>query len=290
MDRAAPYVDARALGVHLESVIGHTLLRGYPDLGPTATTSVYAGDYMAGALGALAVMMALWHRRRTGRGQLVELAQAEGSSALVAQALMDFAINGHVQTAAGNRSPDAAPAGVYPCRSPGPPEEGDDRWIAITVGSDDEWLALRRELGEPAWAQASDLDTLAGRIAQHDAIDEHLAAWTRGFDDYPLFHRLQAAGIAAAPVLAAPRVRDDPHVQARNLWAPQDLYDAIGTFHYANPFYRFPETPVTVRQPPVAMGEHNEYVYKEVIGVSDEEYQRLVAAGHISMDFDASVP
>ena len=96
--------------------------------------------------------------------------------------------------------------------------------------------------------------------------------------------------MAAAPVLEASRVFDDPHVQARDLFQPQRLFDDVGTYRFMAPFYRFPETPVTVYQPPVAQGEHNEYVYKEVLGVSDEEYERLTAEGHISMDYDESVP
>ncbi len=91
-------------------------------------------------------------------------------------------------------------------------------------------------------------------------------------------------------MLEASRVHDDAQVQARGLFGPLELHDEIGSFTYNRPFLRFSETPLTVRQAPVAMGEHNEYVYKDVIGVDDEEYARLQNAGHISMDFDSSVP
>ena len=286
-----PYADARALGVHLESVMGHTLLRGYRDLDPSSNTPIFSGDYLAGAQAALAVMMALWHRKKTGRGQLVEVAQAENASALLAQALMDYSLNRNVQERIGNRSlHGAAPCGVYPCRSPGSSADAADRWIAITVTSDDEWSALRAVMGEPDWARSPDLATGDGRAACQDLLDARLADWTRDFDDYELFHRLQAAGVPAAPVLEASRAFDDPHVQARGLYQPQQLFDDVGTFRFTAPFYRFPETPVTVRQPPVAMGEHNEYVYKNVLGVSDEEYERLEADGHIAVDYDSSVP
>jgi crotonobetainyl-CoA:carnitine CoA-transferase CaiB-like acyl-CoA transferase len=286
-----PYANARATGVQLESVAGHSLLRGYADGDPSTNSAIYSGDYIAGAQAALATMMALWHRRKTGRGQLVEVPQAETATALLFQAFMDYSFNRNVQERLGNRSVyGAAPSGVYPCRSPGTPEDAGDRWIAITVASDDEWRALREVMGDPEWAQSADFETPEGRLAHHDLIDEKLSAWTRDFDDYELFHRLQAAGIAAAPVLEASRVMDDPHVQARGLYQPQRLFDDVGTFRFSAPFYRLPETPATVHQPPVAMGEHNEYVYKQVIGVTDDEYARLEAAGHISMDFDSSVP
>jgi crotonobetainyl-CoA:carnitine CoA-transferase CaiB-like acyl-CoA transferase len=288
---SGPYARARAFGAQLESVMGHTLLRGYRDLDSSSNRSIFAADQMAGAQGALATMMALWHRRKTGRGQLIEIGQAENASGMFVQAFMDYALNGNVQTRLGNRSVhDAAPCGAYPCRSPGTAEEAGDHWIAITVTSDEEWRALREVMGEPGWAQADDLATRSGRARSQDLLDTKLAEWTRGFDDYELFHRLQAAGVPAAPVLEASRIFDDPHVQARGLYQPQRLFDDVGTFRFMTPFYRFPETPATVYQPPVALGEHNEYVYRELLGVSDEEYRRLQAGGHIAMDFDPSVP
>ena len=288
---SGPYAHARAFGAQLESVMGHTLLRGYRDLDSSSNRAIFAADHMAGTQGALATMMALWHRRKTGRGQLIEIGQAENASGMFVQAFMDYALNGNVQSRLGNRSVhDAAPCGAYPCRSPGAAEDAGDHWIAITVTSDEEWRALREVMGEPQWAQTDGLATRSGRARSQDLLDTKLAEWTRGFDDYELFHRLQAAGVPAAPVLEASRIFDDAHVQARGLYQPQRLLDDVGTFRFMTPFYRFPETPSTVYQPPVALGEHNEYVYRELLGVSDEEYQRLQADGHIAMDFDPSVP
>jgi benzylsuccinate CoA-transferase BbsF subunit len=289
---SGPYSVARALGVHLESVMGHTLLRGYRELDPSNNSAIYSGDYMSGAQGCLAVMMALWHRKKTGKGQLIELAQAEGASPMFAQAFMDYALNGNVHGANGNRSVyEFAPCGVYPCISPGTAEEAADHWIAITVTSDDEWAALRRVMGDPEWSQDADLATVEGRAARQDLLDEKMAEWTRDFEDYDLFQRLQEAGVAAAPVLEASRVLDDPHVDARELYGPpRAIYDNVGQFRYMNPFYRFPESPSTHYKPPVAFGEDNDYVYREVLKVSDEEYERLKAGGHVSVDYDASVP
>lgn len=114
---SGPYTDARALGVHLESVMGHTGLRGYRDRDPTQTSPIYAGDYLAGTQSALAVMMAVWHRKRTGRGQLIELGQSENAAAMLAQAFMDYSLNGRSAERLGNRSVHGfAPYGVYPCK------------------------------------------------------------------------------------------------------------------------------------------------------------------------------
>ncbi len=286
-----PYNQARALGVHLESVLGHTLLRGYRNADPSENSAIFSGDYIAGAQASLAVMMAIWHRDQTGESQLVEIGQAENASAMLAQAFMEYSLNGTVPERRGNRSVyDFAPTGVYPCRPVGSAEDQGDRWISLSILSDNQWRALCEVMGNPDWATNPALATQAGRLAAHDEIDAHVALWTVRFDDYELFHLLQGAGIPSAPVLESSRVHDDRHVVERGLYQPQMLFDGAGPFRFNTPFIRLSETPTGVRQAPVALGEHNDYVYRELLGVDDAEYDRLVAAGHISMDFDASIP
>jgi crotonobetainyl-CoA:carnitine CoA-transferase CaiB-like acyl-CoA transferase len=158
------------------------------------------------------------------------------------------------------------------------------------VTTDDQWRALVAAMGSPDWAQKPSLATNAGRLAAHDEIDGHMSDWTVSFEDYELFHKLQAAGVPAAPVLESSRVFDDPHARARGLYQPQTLFGGIGPYRFATPFIRFSESPTSVRQPPVAFGEHNDYVYRELLGVDDAEFDRLVAAGHIAQDFDESIP
>ncbi|MEO8540154.1 MAG: CoA transferase, partial [bacterium] len=286
-----PYNQARALGVHLESVMGHTLLRGYRDADPSENSAIFSGDYLAGAQAALAVMMALWHREKTGEGQRVEIGQAENASAMLAQAFMTYELTGEVPQRIGNRSIyGLAPSGVYPCKSIGPRDECGDRWISIAISDDKEWRAFVEAMGSPVWATAPELATNAGRLAAHDAIDANIAEWTADKDDYELFHHLQAAGVSAAPVLEGSRAFDDAHVQARGLYQPQVLFDGQGPYRFNTPFLRFSETPTSVRQAPVGLGEHNEYVYRELLGCDEAEYDRLIAAGHIAQDFDATIP
>ncbi len=283
------YASARTMGAHLEGTMGHQILRGYLGADPNSNSGIFAADYIAATQIALAIMMAIWHRNNTGKGQFIEMAQAENAAAMFAQAYMNYSFNGEVEQAIGNRSIYAAdgqaPSGVYPCLSPGGPETGDDRWIAITVTSNATWDALRAEMGDPEWARDPELGTAAGRAAAQDLIDEKLAEWTAGFEDDELFARLQAAGVAAAPVLEASRVLDDPHVQARNLYVPQELQDDIGVHNYPRPIYDFPESEGGIRRPPVAFGQDNDYVYKELLGMSDEECARLEAEGHIATAF-----
>ncbi len=284
-----PYYQARALGVHLEAVMGHTLLRGYDDADPSANTAIYSGDYLAGAQGAFAVMSAIWHRDRTGDGQLIEIAQAENAAAMFTQAIMDYSLNRHTQAAIGNRDVHGRyPCGVYPAKSPGTAATMEDRWVSIHVETDEQWQALGRAMGNPAWSADARFATNEGRAAHYREIDAHIAAWTAEREDYEVMHVLQAAGIAAAPVLEASRMFDDPHLRARGFFQTQTQAGS-GTHEYVGPLWQFPETPVEFSQPPVTFGEHNDYVYREVLKLPEAEYDALRAAGHIATEYDPSV-
>lgn len=285
-----PYAQARALGVHLEAVMGHSLLRGYADADPSSNTAIYSGDYLAGAQGAFAVMTALWHRDRTGEGQLIEIAQAENAAGMFTQAIMDYSLNGNVQGAIGNRDVHGtAPSGVYPALSPGTAQTMDDHWVAISIENDDQWRAFAAAIGSPAWANDARFATNAGRIEHHDELDRLISAYTAGQHDYDLMHRLQAAGVPATPVLEASRMFADPHLRARDFFKTQ-TQRASGTYEYVGPLWKLPGTPVEYYQPPVMFGEHNDYVYREVLNVSDDEFASLSAAGHIATEYDPSVP
>jgi crotonobetainyl-CoA:carnitine CoA-transferase CaiB-like acyl-CoA transferase len=285
-----PYARARALGVHLEAVMGHSLLRGYTDADPSSNTAIYSGDYLAGAQGAFAVMTALWHRDRTGEGQLIEIAQAENAAGMFTQAIMDYSLNGIVQGASANRDiHGTAPSGVYPAESPGTAETMDDHWIAISIETDEQWQAFARAIGSPAWSADPSFATNTGRLEHHDELDRLIGGYTATQDDYELMHRLQAAGISAAPVLEASRMFTDPHLRARDFFKTQ-TQEASGTYEYVGPLWKMSETPIEYYQPPVMFGEHNDYVYREVLKVSDEEFEALSAGGHIATEYDASVP
>jgi crotonobetainyl-CoA:carnitine CoA-transferase CaiB-like acyl-CoA transferase len=157
--------------------MGHTLLRGYEDGDPSTNTPIYSGDYSAGAQGAFAALAALWHRDRTGEGQLVEVAQAEAATAMFTQAMMDYTLNGNVHETTGNRDVHGAvPCGVYPCRSEGGPP--DDRWIAVHVENDEQWRALGGVLGNPEWASDQRFATNDGRAVNRTELDAKLAETT----------------------------------------------------------------------------------------------------------------
>jgi crotonobetainyl-CoA:carnitine CoA-transferase CaiB-like acyl-CoA transferase len=287
---SGPYDDARALGVHLEGVMGHTLLRGYDDADPSTTTAIYSGDYLAGCQGALAVMAALRERERTGQGQLVELAQAENAAAMFTQAILDYTLNRRVQTTIGNRDVFGRfPCGVYPAKSPGTAATAEDHWVSIHVESESGWQALTQVMGDPAWAEDPRFATNAGRAAHYQELDAQIAAWTAEREDYAIAAACQAVGVAAMPVLEASRLFADPQLVARNFFQQQTLPD-VGAYDFAGPMWRFGETPVEYLQPPVTFGEHNEEVYRDILGYTEAEIEQLRAQGHIATEFDSSVP
>ena len=183
-------------------------------------------------------MSALRHRRRTG-GRPVHRTgpRPSGAGGMLAQAFMDYSMNGVVQERIGNRSLDGrAPYGLYPARSEGDGSDAGDRWISISVMDDDQWLGLRDAMGDPEWARDPGLRTRSGPAGAARRVDRHISDWTSTRDDYELMHLLQSHGVPAAPVLDSSRVHDDPHVQHRELNEPLDLYDDVGTFRYNRPF------------------------------------------------------
>lgn len=288
---SGPYRTARALGVHLEAVMGHTLLRGYDDADPSSNTAIYSGDYAAGAQGAFAIMAAIMHRDKTGEGQLIEIGQAENAAAMFTQSIMDYSLNRRVGSAIGNRDIHGrAPFGVYPAKSPGTAETSDDHWIAISCETDEQWQALVAEMGNPAWASEERFATNESRYENHKALDRLIGEWTAQHDDYDLMAQLQAAGVPATPVLEASRMFDDPQLLARDFFVEQNQEASKGPYKYVGPMWKFSETPIEFYQPPIMFGEHNDYVYREVLGMSDEEIEALRAKGHIATEYDPSVP
>ncbi|MCA9831601.1 MAG: CoA transferase [Dehalococcoidia bacterium] len=281
--RHGDYRDGRGYGSHMDAVAGSTILRGYRGTAPLSNVQIVPGDFTAGLHGAVAVLAALRHRRRTGEGQVIEVSQADSSACQFPQAALDAAWNGRASGTLGNRSVEGfVPNGVFPCRAPGD-------WIAISCRTDEEWAALVRFLGAPAWAEDGALATADGRAQHEDAIELRLADFTAGHDQIKLFHALQDAGVTAGPVLSAAQAANDPHLRATGAWTTLPATDDYPETEWAVPPYRFSESPVGLRTPPCLFGEHNEYVYREVLGLGDEEIEELRAAGHISDTYGLEV-
>ncbi len=276
-----PYQNHRSLGIHIEGVIGHSLLRGYTDLDSSTNTQVYMADAAAGVGGAFAVACALNHRRRTGEGQLVELSQAENAVPYLGQAFMDYSMNARSQTTLGNRHPTAL-QGVYRCK-------GDDRWIALTIFDDRDWELFCEAIGNPEWTREPRFATHESRRENHDALDQRISEWTRSRDHYEVMSLLQSYGVAAGAVMDQRDASEDPHLLARAMFEEASQAD-VGTHMYPRAPFKMSESDVRIRRGPVTLGQDNEYVYKTLLKLSDAEYDELVESGHIGEEYAPHVP
>ncbi|MBI4517603.1 MAG: CoA transferase [Deltaproteobacteria bacterium] len=245
----------------LESAIG------YPDTGSTGLPLLGIGDTNAAIQGVYACLVALWHREHTGQGQFIDLSQIEAAATLAAEPLCDFQINGRVAAPQANRHPWMAPHGTYPAA-------GKDRWVAVAVGSNAEWQALVQAMGEPSWAKEPAFNEAHSRYARQAEIDARLAQWTAAFDRDALVERLQAAGVAAAPVLEIDEVRTHPHFQERQLCQEIRSFEGSPELVYNTPWH-FSLTARGVDRPSPQVGEHNHYVFGELLGMTAEEIQHL---------------
>ena len=275
-----PYQNHRSFGFHIEGVVGHTLLRGYSDMDPSAVTSVLMGDAASGTQGAFAVLSALHHRRRTGKGQLIELSQAENLIPFMGEAFMDYTMNGRNQSTLGNRHPVAI-QGCYPCL-------GEDRWVTMTIAGDDDWRGLCQAMGDPEWSQESGFKDPIVRYERHDEIDEQISQWTRSLEPQQVMRLLQEKGVAAGLVMDQRDAYADPHLNERGAF--EEAYqEDTGRHLYPGAPYKMSETPSKIRRGPVRLGEDNKYVYQELLGYSAEEYAVLEEEGHIGMDYHPDV-
>jgi crotonobetainyl-CoA:carnitine CoA-transferase CaiB-like acyl-CoA transferase len=274
-----PYAEYRGYGANTEALAGLTWLRGYPDLDPSTTANSYHMDAASGAAAAFATIAALHHRNRAGRGQFIDFAQAENLIPQIGEALMDLAMNDRDRTTLGNRDPSRAPHGVYPCR-PGAEPEDPDRWLAIAVETDAQFRALCAAMARPELARNRRFATAVARWRNQDALDAEIASWTCDQDVTALFRRLQDAGVPAGPVLSDRAAHDDPALAARGFFHTV-THPHAGTHPYPGFPYRFTEIPLAFRRPPCSLGEHNAYVYRDLLGYPEAEIARLTAEGHI---------
>ncbi len=263
-----PLKDIRTYGMSLASITGLDSLTGYHAGPPVPMENAFA-DPLGGVIGALGALVALAHRARSGEGQHVDFSQQEGVVQMIAPAFMDYVMNGRVAGPLGNRHPlaAAAPHGVF--RS-----AGEDRWIAIAVTSENEWRELAAAMGDPAWTREHEFASTAARVENLDALHERIETWTSARDDYELAEMLQRRGVAATPVLDVADLLNDPHFIERGTF-PEVIHPLGFKERIYGAYVKTSGVEPVVRPGPV-MGQDNEHVFKELLGVSEEDYRRLV--------------
>jgi len=247
------------------SGLAHTT--GHPDQ-PPHPLNISFGDPVATHHGLVAALAALRYRTKTGKGQFIELSQAEGLLCFQPETIMDYMLNKRVRGREANRDKFMAPHNVYRCQG------GPGKWVAIAVETDEEWRAFCNVMGNPGWAQDEKFADSLSRWKNQEEMDGCIEAWTSNHTNLDVTEMLQKAGVAASPCLSNRGLVEDPHLNARGFFQEWD-HPEIGLQKYDGMMWKLSKTPggVQCRQP--LFGEHNNYVYGELLGLSQEEINRL---------------
>ena len=278
--KSGPEKDYVAYGSNVEQLAGIVSISGYENDEPMKTGFSY-GDPMAGTALVGAVATALRQRSRTGEGLYLELAQRENLTMFVGEYLVDYSMNGVNRSRIGNRHPFYAPHNRYP-------SAGDDRWVTIACEDDGAFARLCEAIGQPELATDPKFATNAERKANEDALDVIIGAWTAVRGHYEAMHHLQRFGVAAGAVLTIPELMADPQLRTREAWVPHTHPDA-GTWEMEAPPWKLSRTPGHIRMPAPGFGQHNSYVFRDLLNLSEPEIAELYAAGVTADDPDQTL-
>lgn len=266
---SGPWRDRAGFAQSMEQVSGMATITGYADGPPWIPRGPC--DPISGMHAVVAVLCALEERERSGEGMLVEVPMVEGVLNVAAESEVEYSAYGVVLHRDGNRGPVAAPQGLY--RAAG----ADERYVAVAVASDAQWLALRRALGDPEWAQSPDLLTAAGRRAAHDGLDAELGRWCAELEANDAADLLTGAGVAAEVVVRQPELLTNPQLAARRFY--EDLeHDVIGSHPFPSLPFRFASKEGGwLRSPAPTLGQHNDEILGTELGLSPEDIDKLRA-------------
>ncbi|MBI4297942.1 MAG: CoA transferase [Chloroflexi bacterium] len=270
MGKTGPWAAFKGYGYQSAAMAGFTALTGYPDRDPPGPYGAYT-DVVSPQFLACAILAALDYRRRTGEGQYIEQSQLEAGVHFLATTVMDYALHGRVARCQGNRDPQAAPHGCYPCR-------GDDRWCVIAVFTDEEWRSFCRATDHSEWEQDPRFATFQARKANEDELDRLVSEWTSRYTPHEVMELLQGVGVAAGVVATGRDLHEDAQLKHRKHWRVLD-HPEMGPTAYNSPPFRLSRTPWQPRLPAPLLWQHTVYVLQEILGLSDEEIASLVESG-----------
>jgi len=269
---SGPYRDYVAFGTNIEPACGLSELMGYPNEGPRLSGNPYP-DPAAAMHAVAAILTALYHRNKTGDGQQIDLSQCESATCWMGEAVLDYAINNRAPKRMGNHHPSYAPFGCYPCK-------GNDKWVVIEIRSDAQWLAFIRIMGNPSWVKEKKFSDLSARLRHRFELDKLIAEWTTLYSHYEVMQKLQKEDVPAGAVLNAEEILSDPHLSQREFFLDID-HPGIGSYNYVGSAIRFKGDHHYPNRPAPSLGEHNGYVLRKILGLSEKEVTDLEKEGVI---------
>ena len=270
--RTGPMKDLAGFHSVINLFSGLAAVTGHPGAHPRILGGIFP-DCLSGCYCILALLESLYHRGKTGEGQYIDVAMTEALATLIPEAVMDYTLNGREAERVGNRDKVKAPHNVYRCK-------GEQKWVAISVVNDAELEALGKAAAHPEWARDPRFARAADRWENQGELDPLIESWTLEREPWEVTAALQEAGVAAAPVLDSGELLKDPHLLDRGFvtWVdhPETGRRPVGTLSWSING----ERPSGFRPAP-QLGEHNDYVFGELLNLPEDEVQRLMEAGVI---------
>jgi benzylsuccinate CoA-transferase BbsF subunit len=267
--QTGPDIGMGANGIVLQSLSGFTFLTGWPDRDPTPPWGAYT-DLTTPALAVTTIMAAIDYRNRTGKGQWFDLSQYEAGVHYVTPAILDFFVNGRCANRSGNSSAYFAPQGVYRCA-------GDDRWCAITVSDDEEWKAFCKVLDKPEWLDDFRFSTFIERKHNEDQLNNLIEEWTITHNAEEVMTLLQANGVPAGIVENSADLFQDPQINERQVFKKLK-HDELGWLSHRSVGFKLSKATCELETSAPCLGQHTEYVCREFLKMSDEEFIDLISS------------
>ncbi|MFH1087319.1 MAG: CoA transferase [Chloroflexota bacterium] len=265
--QGGPHRNHRAYGNTAQAYSSLTALTGYLDGKPRGLGGTWA-DPVGGEFAALAALAALLYRQKTGKGQFIDVSMTEAILTMLPEAIMDYATNDINRTCMGNRDDLMAPHGVYRCR-------GDDRWVAIAVSTEQEWRSLAGTLGSLPWTNDKRFSHMRERLSSQDELDSLITTWTSTRTNVQVMEALQQAGVAAGPCFDQQQLVDNHHLRERELLIEVDHPEAGRRLGLRLPWRTSEDMHFVYGHAPL-LGQHNEYVFCQLLGLSKDAMSRLV--------------
>ncbi len=267
--QTGPWASYMGYGHVLQAASGFNHLTGWPDEEPIGTGVAYT-DFLVPHIGALALIAALDYRRRTGEGQYIDFSQFEGAIHALGPAILEWTANGHEPARLGNRDPEAAPHGAYRCK--------DGRYVVIACFTETHWEGFRAAIGRPDWADLERMRRKWSRLAEQKEIDRHLSFWCDERSAAQAYKVMRENGVPSGIVKSPEEMHRDPQLRHRKHYRVLE-HPTMGERTYDSPAFRLSKTPGELTKAAPLLGEDNERVFKDTLGLTDDEYTELLVEG-----------